>query len=162
MDLITVVVSTLSGIVASGFTAYLTARSKIAEERRKWEQDFKLKYAETLNSNPESAKKIAQQYGVGYLIDHSQDHAGTRTFIPPNARITIGRSETSDIVSMDPSVSMTCAIVEADTKNVFLVDLNTRNGTFLNGKRVPSGDRIKLGRGDTIKVGKTVLIFHPY
>jgi pSer/pThr/pTyr-binding forkhead associated (FHA) protein len=162
MDLPTIIASTIASIVASGFTAYITSRAKIAEERRKWEQDFKLKYAEILNLNPESAKKIAQQYGIGYLINHSEDAHGSRTFVPPNARITIGRSPSSDIVVSDPTASQTCAIVEADSKNVFLVDLNTRNGTFLNGERMPSGDRVQLKRGDTIRVGKTNLIFHPY
>ena len=162
MDLPTIIVSALASIVVSGFTAYVTSRSKIAEERRKWEQDFKLKYSEALNLNPESAKIFAQQYGIGYLINHSEDAPGSRTFVPPNARITIGRSPGSDIIVSGPFVSQTCAIVEADSKNVFLVDLNTRNGTYLNGERMRGGDRVQLTRGDTIRVGKTRLIFHPY
>jgi pSer/pThr/pTyr-binding forkhead associated (FHA) protein len=162
MDLPTIVVSAVAGIVASGFTAYFTSRSKIAEERQKWEQDFKLKYAEALNLNPESARIIAQQYGIGYLINHSGNAPGSRTFIPPNARITIGRNPNSGIVADGRFVSQTCAIVEADSKNVYLIDLNTRNGTFINGKRMPGGARVQLARRDTIRVGTTEIIFHPY
>jgi pSer/pThr/pTyr-binding forkhead associated (FHA) protein len=161
MDMPTIIVSTLAGVLTSGVTAYLTSRSKIAEERRKWEQDFKLKYADALNTNPESAKRLAQQYGIGYLINHS-DEPGSRTFIVPNARITIGRSPSSDIFVSDPSVSMTCAMIEADSRNVYLVDLHTRNGIFLNSERVPSGDKVQLQPGDTISVGTTILIFRPY
>jgi hypothetical protein len=160
MDLTTVIVSTISSVVASGFTAYFTSRSKVAEERRKWEQDFKLKYAEARNQNPDSAKILAEQYAIGYLIRHSNAMPSSRTFIAPHTRITIGRSPTCEIVVTDSFVSSNSAVVEAEAKEVFLLDMNTRSGTFLNGERLRGGDRVQLSRGDKITVGKTALVFH--
>lgn len=49
----------------------------------------------------------------------------------------IGRNKSNDIVISAPDVSGTHAIVTKLSKNVYLIeDLNSTNGTFINGQRV--------------------------
>jgi len=68
----------------------------------------------------------------------------------------IGRSDESDIVLNDPSVSRTHAVVEIVAGRAMLRDLESTNGTFLNGRRIRSE---ALRDGDELKLGNTRLRF---
>ena len=72
--------------------------------------------------------------------------------------VTIGRSkETADIAIEDDKISRKHALIEAFSRElIFISDLASTNGTFLNGMKVRS---IKLKEGDLIKVGNTTLLF---
>ncbi len=63
----------------------------------------------------------------------------------------IGRSVECDIHLPSPAVSKRHAVVLARSGEVGLKDLESTNGTFLNGKRVNRPLRLKLG--DVIKIG---------
>jgi pSer/pThr/pTyr-binding forkhead associated (FHA) protein len=66
----------------------------------------------------------------------------------------IGRNPTTDITLLDESISREHAIVAWDAESgVFTIeDLQSTNGTRVNGKRVRSA---VLGDGDEIQVGHT-------
>lgn len=64
----------------------------------------------------------------------------------------IGRSEESEIVLLDPSVSRAHAVVEVAGGNAHVRDLGSTNGTFLNGRRVESE---RLREGDELRFGNT-------
>lgn len=66
----------------------------------------------------------------------------------------IGRSEDSDIFLVDPSVSRNHAVVEFEADSPVVRDLESTNGTFVNGERV--GTR-RLHSGDIIMFGNTQL-----
>lgn len=71
-------------------------------------------------------------------------------------RAIIGRGE-GDVPLDDAKVSRKHAMVEAISReNVFLRDLASTNGTWLNGARVRSK---KLRNGDILRVGSTELQF---
>lgn len=73
-----------------------------------------------------------------------------------SGRAVIGRLE-GDVALDDPKISRKHAVVEAISReNVFLRDLASTNGTWLNGVRVRSK---KLRNGDVIRVGSTELQF---
>jgi hypothetical protein len=62
----------------------------------------------------------------------------------------VGRSEEGEIVLMDPSVSRTHAVVEIDAGAPVVRDLDSTNGTFVNGRRVSvetlrDGDELRFG-----------------
>jgi FHA domain/Protein of unknown function (DUF3662) len=71
-------------------------------------------------------------------------------------RSRIGRSEESEIVLNDPSVSRAHAVVEVDGGEAVVRDLGSRNGTFLNGRRVESE---ALRDGDELRFGNTRMRF---
>lgn len=71
--------------------------------------------------------------------------------------VTIGRSKVNDIVLADPRVSRNHARIERGGRGAVLIDLESTNGTALNGKRI-SG-RVALRPGSLITLGNTELRF---
>jgi hypothetical protein len=71
-------------------------------------------------------------------------------------RVVIGRSKDADIQVEDPNVSRRHAEVRQEGAAYWVVDLDSTNGTEINGRRLK---RAKLRPGDTITVGATELVF---
>jgi pSer/pThr/pTyr-binding forkhead associated (FHA) protein len=71
---------------------------------------------------------------------------------------TIGRAEDADIIINDPFVSSKHALIVKRGSKLFLQDLNSTNGSFLNGKRVRNKP-VKLKENDEILIGKKKLTF---
>jgi pSer/pThr/pTyr-binding forkhead associated (FHA) protein len=77
---------------------------------------------------------------------------------------TLGRDDTADIVVDDPGVSRRHSEIRVTTDGPHLItsirDLNSTNGTFVNGDRISSqrlqdGDRVTLGRTSaTFRAGR--------
>jgi hypothetical protein len=70
--------------------------------------------------------------------------------------LTIGRDKSVELVLTDPEVSRRHARLETQGGVVYLRDLQSSNGTFLNGRRL--GSAIETREGDTIDVGTTRVI----
>ena len=63
---------------------------------------------------------------------------------------TLGAAAGNDVVFGDPMVSRNHAVLERRGRNIELVDLNSENGTFVNGERITrrvlvDGDRVSFG-----------------
>ena len=70
-------------------------------------------------------------------------------------RITIiGRAPLNDIILDDPSVSRRHASIRLDYRGCWIADLESRSGTFVNGKRLSDESR-KLRDSDRIEFGRT-------
>jgi len=65
---------------------------------------------------------------------------------------TLGRGKQNDLRLMDPSVSRMHAKIEASGEGFRIEDLNSKNGSFLNGKQVR---KQSLSEGDLIRLGET-------
>jgi pSer/pThr/pTyr-binding forkhead associated (FHA) protein len=72
--------------------------------------------------------------------------------------VEIGKAAHNHIVLTDPTVSNTHAIVLQREGGYSIVDLGSRNGTFVNGDRLGSEART-LRHGDKVQLGQTVLTF---
>ena len=70
--------------------------------------------------------------------------------------LVIGRGADVQLVLADPEVSRRHARLETQDGTVFLRDLESSNGTFLNGRRLASA--IELREGDEVDVGTTRLV----
>lgn len=70
--------------------------------------------------------------------------------------ITLGREATNKLVIADPSVSRQHAWVERKEDGYYLVDKNSSNGTFINGKKV---SQQKLVHNDKISLGNASIVF---
>lgn len=73
----------------------------------------------------------------------------------------IGRARSSEIVIDDPKVSRCQAIIHSSAGGVTLVDGGSKNGSFVNDRKVPVGAAVLLSKEDMIKVGDTVLKYLP-
>jgi len=72
-------------------------------------------------------------------------------------RLTIGRHPDNDIVPKDAAVSNHHAVIERKDEELIVLDKESRNGTFVNGKRVQSAelydeDIVKFGNELNLKV----------
>ena len=97
-------------------------------------------------------------------------HIGSPTADPIQINLThliiLGRAETND-PDLDVSlagheaaqkgVSRRHASLEKVSKNVMLTDLNSTNGTFLNGQRLLPNQRRIIRDSDEIKLGRLVM-----
>ena len=79
-----------------------------------------------------------------------------RTHALEGAKVVLGRSKDCDVQVEDANVSRRHAELRREGGAWWLVDLDSTNGTELNGKRVK---RSKLDDGDTITLGATDLVF---
>ena len=70
--------------------------------------------------------------------------------------LTMGRAPDVELSVPDAEVSRRHARLETHGKHVYLRDLGSSNGTFLNGRRVTTA--IEIRRGDAIDIGTTRLI----
>ncbi len=70
--------------------------------------------------------------------------------------VLVGRLNT-DLVVRDSDVSRRHSIIEVfDAQQVYLRDLNSTNGSYVNGKRVSS---VRLRNGDQIRLGRCLIRF---
>jgi len=74
------------------------------------------------------------------------------------AEITIGRDSSANLVLLQPSVSRHHAKLFHRHGNWYIVDLDSANGTLVNGTRI-SASPIQLRLGDLIQMGPVVLRF---
>lgn len=72
--------------------------------------------------------------------------------------VAIGRQDT-DLIVEDPEVSRRHAVLRRSDGSVIVEDLDSTNGTFVNGERIRSP--IAVGPGDQIRVGQTTLEIEP-
>lgn len=66
-------------------------------------------------------------------------------------RQVIGRGKEADIQLKSPVISREHASIQPGTSEWTLTDLGSKNGTFLNGKRIHRAERLKAG--DVIQIG---------
>lgn len=74
---------------------------------------------------------------------------------------TIGRGQENNIVVNDNKISRVHSqLIQDDNGNISVVDLNSTNGTYVNGKRISA--EIHLKAGDELRIGDTVLPWRDY
>ena len=80
-----------------------------------------------------------------------------RTVALAGADITVGRATTNDVVLSDAKASRVHARLAYGESQWTLIDLDSANGTLVNG--LPVVDRVPLQQGDVIRVGDSALLF---
>jgi ABC-type multidrug transport system ATPase subunit/pSer/pThr/pTyr-binding forkhead associated (FHA) protein len=78
--------------------------------------------------------------------------------VPLSPEMLIGRDPASTVPILDPQVSQRHAILKDTGGSYTLSDLDSRNGTYLNGKRVR---QVQLSPGDVFVIGGRRLLFRP-
>jgi hypothetical protein len=106
----------------------------------------------------EEAASALEDLGVKgpALIVRSGGGRSGETFYPQGERTTIGRSPDCEIFLDDVTVSRKHAVVLQRDGTFLVEDLGSQNGTFLNRRRIESGE---LADGDELQIGKYRLTF---
>lgn len=78
--------------------------------------------------------------------------------------IKVGRnSSENDVIINDYQVSkIHLQLFCDDNDSFFIIDLNSTNGTYVNGNRIPPAENIELQPNDIIRIGSTVLPWRKY
>jgi hypothetical protein len=66
---------------------------------------------------------------------------------------TMGRADASDIPIDDPFASSVHARIFPREQFMYIEDMGSTNGTYLNGRRLRAAERLKVG--DTVRIGET-------
>jgi len=91
-----------------------------------------------------------------FVVNRGRDEG--KEMVLQDPRVTIGTLPENSLVLTDATVSRQHAIVEETAKGYLLRDLDSSNGTFLNGVRVREG---YLAAGSVIRLGQTEMTFSP-
>lgn len=90
----------------------------------------------------------------GRLTPISDSHQ--KSFLFLTTRLILGRDPTSDIWIDNPSISKKHCAFELMDDQLFLTDLNSSNGTFINGAQISQAE---IQHGDLIQVGPVFVRF---
>jgi hypothetical protein len=83
--------------------------------------------------------------------------AGQETSLPlTRDTYTLGRHRNNDIVISDPKVSSFHARLDRAPEGFVIVDLKSRNGSYVNGERIES---VQLHTGDEVRLGTALLAY---
>jgi serine/threonine protein kinase len=91
--------------------------------------------------------KILKGPGVGQVLP-----------VPRGQPVTLGRSASASYAFDDPLLSRKHCAVEVRNELCRIVDLQSRNGTYVNGQRVGA---VLLQTGDRIKIGNMIMEVSP-
>jgi predicted component of type VI protein secretion system len=97
---------------------------------------------------------------MAYLTIHLEDKPVTRRELEPGTAMILGRALESDLWIDDTRLSrLHCRFESSDDDGAHwtVIDLNSRNGTHVNGQRIGSH---RLRDGEEIFVGRARLVFH--
>lgn len=113
--------------------------------------------AQTAEPAWEEGPKLVIVHGIGEGTAHTLRSKDLR---PPRGWI-LGRGDECAVrLEYDPYVSTENAEILRDRGAYHLLDLrSSRNGTFLNWKRLPPGGEALLRPGDIVGVGRSLLLF---
>jgi putative peptide zinc metalloprotease protein len=90
-----------------------------------------------------------------YRLSIAEAGHPSRTIILPGT-VTIGRDAENDIVLAAASVSRQHALLLRDADGTLLIDLESTNGTLVNGVLTHPDQPVRLADGDTLGFGQVV------
>lgn len=101
-------------------------------------------------------RKDSSRRSVRLVVQRSPSFEVGDEFRLNSAPLTVGRGGQNDLVlDGDDFASARHARVELRGDGVWVQDLESTNGTFVNGSRIAGAER--LGSGDVLRVGETDL-----
>ena len=69
--------------------------------------------------------------------------------------VLIGRHRDNHIAMEDPFVSEIHAQITVEGDTIYITDLGSKNGTFVNRERIEKKQKVLLKNGDRIKIGQS-------
>ena len=116
---------------------------------------LKIMYKDVKNGGRRRRPKRANgNYGLEIIDSGEARGLKEGSIIPIRSDISIGRKEGNSIVMTDKHVSGNHAQILVRNNGLFLEDLNSTNGTYLNGRKLKG--RAKLSNKDEIRIGSGV------
>jgi pSer/pThr/pTyr-binding forkhead associated (FHA) protein len=89
-----------------------------------------------------------------YVLNGKYEHLSLRL---KGQKMHIGRSPENDVQIRDNYVSRTHLLLYRKGDKYFIKDLNSANGTFVNGKKIVSKVGRRVKEGDIVVIGMTLI-----
>ncbi|MDR3593337.1 FHA domain-containing protein [Clostridium sp.] len=93
-------------------------------------------------------------YGLEIINSGNAKDLKEGSIIPIRSDLTIGRKDDNSIVLSDQHVSGNHAKIIIRNNALFIEDLNSTNGTYLNKNKI--NGKVKLSNKDEIKIGTSI------
>ncbi len=100
---------------------------------------------------PPPPTRPAKTYALRFI---SGKYQGGEFPLPNNKEIVVGRSSELDMVLVEDMVSRRHAKLTVTGDQIFIQDLGSTNGTFVNGEKIK---RSRLSEGDRILIGTSII-----
>src|SRR5690606_34514045 len=100
---------------------------------------------------PPPPTRPAKQYALRFI---SGKYQGGEVPLPNHKEIVVGRSSELDMVLVEDMVSRRHAKLTVTGDQIFIQDLGSTNGTFVNGEKIK---RARLQEGDRILIGTSII-----
>jgi FHA domain/zinc-ribbon domain len=113
------------------------------------------KVDETGELKPVDLDEVVESEGAAFVIRSGGGRAG-ESFPLDGDRMAIGRSPDADVFLDDVTVSRNHALVVRRRDGLYIDDLGSLNGTYVNRRRIESH---KLQTGDELQIGKYKLAY---
>jgi pSer/pThr/pTyr-binding forkhead associated (FHA) protein len=110
---------------------------------------------ETGELKPVDIEEVVSSEGAALVIRSGGGRAG-ESFAIEGERMTIGRSPDAAVFLDDVTVSRNHALLVKRRDGLYIDDLGSLNGTYVNRRRIESH---KLASGDDLQVGKYKLTY---
>ena len=107
--------------------------------------------------SPDTADRLGIERSGAELVVLGDNGEEKERIAITRAPVTIGRLSNNDVVLADPNVSRRHAELRRSGEDWVLVDLDSTNGTLVNGKLAKEH---ALADGDRCSFGTTELVFH--
>jgi pSer/pThr/pTyr-binding forkhead associated (FHA) protein len=112
-----------------------------------------------LESPPPPPRRSRRQRGEPRILTITQGaQAGESAELGPGV-VLIGRGADCQLILNDDYVSTRHARVVSTEDGVYVEDLGSTNGTYVNGQRITAPTTITMS--DTVRIGKTILKLEP-
>ena len=117
-------------------------------------KDIKVNNVRNENLSKLPKKKVKKNYGIEVISTGESTNIKKGTIIPIIDIITIGRKEDNSVVLQYMHTSGNHAKLVVKENNLYIQDLHSTNGTFVNGRKISTNVKL-LGR-EEIQIGTTV------
>ena len=94
------------------------------------------------------------RYGIELIQTGVNSSLEQGSVIPIRGVTTLGRKQENTIILTEPFVSGNHAKIYTKNNNLYVEDLNSTNGVYVNGEKVE--EKFKLISGDEIKIGSAI------
>lgn len=116
---------------------------------------LKIMYKDVKNGGKKRRPAVSKgNFGLEIINSGDSKDLKTGSIIPLRSDVTIGRKRDNSIVLMDQHVSGYHARILVRSNGLFLEDLNSTNGTFVNDNKIKG--KAKLSNKDRIKIGTAI------